>query len=251
VTLRLRQVALVAHDLDRSVADLAAVFGLGPPFNDPGVEVFGLRNAVFALGTTFLEVVSPLRDDASAARFLARKGGDAGYMVIVQSDDLNRERRRLSNLGVRIVFETEFEDIATLHLHPRDIGGAIVSIDAARPWQSWRWGGPDWEQRGRTQHVRGVIGAGISCLDPARTAARWAEVLGRLAPTSDGESRRIELEEGTLDFSPCLRQLDEGLARVVLDVESHGLIIRNARERGLQVEADELFICGTWFQLTP
>ena len=32
---------------------------LGEPFDDPGVAQFGLRNAVFAIGDTFLEVVSP------------------------------------------------------------------------------------------------------------------------------------------------------------------------------------------------
>ena len=251
MTLRLRQVALVATDLDRAVADLIAVFGLDTPFHDPGVGVFGLRNAVFAVGATFLEVVSPLQSDASAARFLARKGGDAGYMVIVQTDDLSRERRRLVELGVRIVFETELDDIATLHLHPLDVGGAIVSIDAARPWQSWRWGGPDWERRAPTDQVRRIVGAGIECVDPARTSARWAEVLGRATPVSNGERRMIALEEGMIVFSPCTGLVEEGLASVAIDAASPETIIENARARGLRVDGDAVIICGTRFRLTP
>jgi hypothetical protein len=41
VTLRLRQIALAANDLERAMADASAVFDLAPPFHDPGVEVFG------------------------------------------------------------------------------------------------------------------------------------------------------------------------------------------------------------------
>ncbi|MGB6086698.1 MAG: hypothetical protein WBF74_08885, partial [Parvibaculum sp.] len=76
----LRQVALVAHDLGPVVEDLGAVLGLKVAFRDPGVGVFGLVNAVMPLGGEFLEVVQPVKDDASALRYLHRRGGDAGYM---------------------------------------------------------------------------------------------------------------------------------------------------------------------------
>ena len=82
--MRLRQIALAAGDLDAVTSVLCDVLGIGAPFHDPGVGVFGLENAVFAIGDTFLEVVSPVRDDATAKRWIAKRGGDAGYMVIVQ-----------------------------------------------------------------------------------------------------------------------------------------------------------------------
>ena len=56
---RLRQAVLVARDLDGVAASLRSALGLGAPFHDPGVAAFGLRNAVMALGDTFVEVVSP------------------------------------------------------------------------------------------------------------------------------------------------------------------------------------------------
>jgi hypothetical protein len=59
MTMRLRQIALVARDLDTVVQDLCAVLGVEVCFQDPAVAVFGLRNAVMPLGDTFLEVVSP------------------------------------------------------------------------------------------------------------------------------------------------------------------------------------------------
>lgn len=248
MSLRLRQVALVARDLDRAVAELTHVFALGAPFNDPGVGVFGLHNAVFALGDTFLEVVSPLREDASAARFLARKGGDAGYMVIVQSDDLSRERKRLQEIGVRIVFETALDDIATLHIHPRDLGGAIVSIDDARPAQSWRWGGPGWELRG-SRRVSGIRAAEIAAVDPEAVALQWSRALGRATPLREGEAFVISLEDGTLRFTACATAQAEGLVRVDLRASDAERIQEAARERGLDVSAGEVSVCGTRFRI--
>ena len=107
--MRLRQIALLALDLEKTVDDLCAVFGLEVGFRDPGVAAFGLVNAVLPVGDSFLEVVSPARDDASAARLLARRGHDCGYMVIVQTEDLAAARARMRREQVRIVFE---------HAHP-------------------------------------------------------------------------------------------------------------------------------------
>src|SRR5215475_15973148 len=106
--MRLRQIALAASDLEAATAVLCDVLGIGAPFRDPGVAVFGLENAVFAIGETFLEVVSPVRDDATAKRWIAKRGGDAGYMVIVQCDDLAtlaREVDRATSAGASVVWE--------------------------------------------------------------------------------------------------------------------------------------------------
>ena len=79
---RLRQAVIAAHDLDDVAGQLRSALGLNEPFADPGVEHFGLRNAVFALRDSFLEVVSPIRPDTSAGRLLDRRGGDCGYSPV-------------------------------------------------------------------------------------------------------------------------------------------------------------------------
>ena len=48
--MRLRQVALAARDLEKTVGDLCAVFDLEVAFRDPGVAAFGLVNAVLPVG---------------------------------------------------------------------------------------------------------------------------------------------------------------------------------------------------------
>jgi hypothetical protein len=166
---------IAARDLDAVAGELRDTLGLGEPYADPGVEYFGLRNAVFALGDTFLEVVSPVRPGTAAGRLLDRRGGDCGYMVMFQVDDLGAARERVRAAGVREVFEVSLEDIAEVHLHPADMRGAIVSLSRPEPAAAWRWAGPEW--RGRSAPLR-VAGATIAVPDPEAVAARWEAVIG-------------------------------------------------------------------------
>ena len=82
--MRIRQIALVATDLATVRGQLFELLGLDEGFVDEGVGQFGLQNTVCTIGNSFLEVVSPVNEDTTAGRLLQRRGGDGGYMVIVQ-----------------------------------------------------------------------------------------------------------------------------------------------------------------------
>ena len=172
---RLRQAVVAATDLDAVAGELRQRLGLGEPYADPGVEHFGIHNAVFALGGTFLEVVSPIRPDTAAGRLIERRGGDCGYMLMFQVDDLAGARSRAAERQVREVFEVSLDDMAEVHLHPADIHGAIVSLSQPKPPEAWRWGGPDWEQRSAPPLV---VGATVEVPDREATADRWTAILG-------------------------------------------------------------------------
>lgn len=250
--MRLRQIALLARDLEATVEHLRAVLGLEVAFRDPAVATFGLANAVLPAGDCFLEVVSPIRDDASGARLLARRGGDGcGYMAIVQTDDLAAARERARCENVRVVFEHAAPRIATIHLHPRDVGGAILSFDEAHPSESWDWAGPDWKAHVRRDVVAGLAGATLTSDAPAGLAAHWAALLGRPASALGGDVFAIALDGGTLRFGPA-HGAGEGLACVELHEASRGARDRAlgvARSRGLRVEGDALWIAGTALRL--
>src|SRR5215210_2557997 len=110
--LRLRQAVVVARELEPAVAMLRAGLPLGSPYADPGVAIFGLRNAVMALGDTFVEVVSPARSGTAAERHLERRGGDAAYMLMFEVDDLAAVRRRLARRGARVAWEIDLPEIS-------------------------------------------------------------------------------------------------------------------------------------------
>jgi len=247
--MRIRQIALVARELEPVVADLCAVFGLEVSFRDPGVAEFGLHNAVMPVGDTFLEVVSPIRENTSAGRFLERRRGDGGYMVILQSDDLAADRLRAEELGVRVVWEVALPDIATVHLHPRDLGGALVSLDQPRPEGAWRWAGPGWEQRMRTSVVRRIAGAELQAADSAALARRWAEVLGRGVVWDGADVHEVPLDEGRLRFVPPRDQRGDGITVVELEAADPDRARKVARERGLSPDGARIEIAGTRFRL--
>ncbi len=214
---RLRQVALVARDCGPVADRLREALGLGEPFHDPGVGQFGLTNAVFAVGDTFLEVVAPVQPDTTAGRYLERRGGDGGYMAIFQVPDLAATRHRLAGLGVRVVWTTDLPDMAGTHLHPKDVPGAIVSLDWAAPPQSWRWAGPSWTGRAPEHAPGGLTGLTIEVENPPVAARRWAAVLG-LPAADGGHAAMVELP-GTgqrLRFMPARAGQGEGITAVTI-----------------------------------
>ncbi len=171
--IRLRQVALVARELDATVDELCTTLGLTVCYRDPGVATFGLHNALMMIGDQFLEVVSPTQDGTTAGRLLDKRGGDGGYMAIYEVDDLDAREAALSEAGVRIVWRGDLPDIRGRHLHPADVGGAIVSIDQPVPNGAWRWGGSEWVAHSDNSVVTSIAGVVIGAKDPAAMRARW------------------------------------------------------------------------------
>lgn len=229
--MRLRQLALVARDLDASVGALCEGLGIEVAFRDPGVAVFGLRNAVMPLGDGFLEVVSPVRDDAPAARYLARHGGDGGYMVMLHTADLAADRARLAARGVRSVWSAELDDIASVHLHPKDTGGAILSLDQPEPAEAWRWAGPAWREHVRRDTSRALAGAVLASPGAEGLARRWSELLDLpLAAGPDG--LEIPLAPGVLRFEAGPVERLVGLEVEAADRERAG---QRSRLAGVEV----------------
>ena len=172
--IRLRQVALVARDL-AVVDQLCELYGLSVCYRDPGVGEFGLHNALMMIGDQFLEVVSPTEEGTTAGRPLDKRNGDGGYMAIYEVDDLDERIEHLDENGVRVVWSMDFPTIRGRHLHPRDVGGALVSIDQPNPAGSWTWGGPDWVAHPDAA-VTSIAGVTVAANDPARMQARWSDL---------------------------------------------------------------------------
>jgi hypothetical protein len=229
---RLRQVALVAADLAATSAVIERELGARDPFADPGVGEFGLVNAVYELGDTFLEVVSPAADGTTAGRYLRRRGGDAGYMAIFQVADTVATRGRVATLGVRVVWHADLPDISGPHLHPQDVHGAIVSFDTPEPPNSWRWAGPRWTGAAPTDASSAgrITGLVVRVTDVDAAAAVWADVLDVAVI-----DRTITLEGGTqhVRFEPATDAHDEGIVAVELTGFSRTASIAGVEFRGL------------------
>jgi len=157
------------------VAKLCAHLGVTVCFEDPGIATFGLHNALVTIGDQFIEVVSPVRDGTTAGRLLDKRGGDGGYMAIFEVDDLDRRVELMTEAGVRIVWAGDFPEIRGRHVHPSDVGGAIVSVDQPTTPGAWLWAGP-WCAHAETDVVTAIAGIDVAAHDPAAMHARWNEL---------------------------------------------------------------------------
>jgi hypothetical protein len=204
--MRLRQVVIAADKLDPVVENFNKLLGLKVAYRDPLVAHYGLVNAVMPVGGEFLEVVQPTRDDASAARYLPRRGGDAGYMVILQDGDAVAQKRRLEAMGARSVDHGDTAEFTYTHYHPADFTGVLASIDTIKgvaDWQApqsdWPYAGPDWRAHQPDSGAGGIRAVTIAHPDPQAAAARWAELLeAPVAATPQGPE--VRLERGAIRF---------------------------------------------------
>lgn len=234
--LRLRQLCLVAHHLEPVVEDLMAIFGVEVCHRDPLVEHFGLHNAVLPFGTCFVEVVAPLTEGTTAGRYLDRRGGDGGYMVIFNGDDLGAWRTHLAEVGVRIAAPLAHGDYEGLQLHPRDTGGALLEINRTRGGEGllgpYAPAGPDWQRAVRTARVQRIAGAVLQADDPERLARRWAQVLARPATRAGNRPWQVVVGDAVLRFVEARDGRGEGLAGIDLVVADVPVIVAAAAARG-------------------
>ncbi len=251
--LRLRQICLVARQLEPVVQDLKRVFGLEVCHVDDAVAAYGLVNALLPVGNQFLEVVAPTQPETAAGRYLDRRGGDGGYMVITQCADLEARRRRIAELGVRIANPLEHGDFRGMQLHPRDTGGAFFEIDCQRDGGAedgpWHPAGPDWRRHVRTGIISAICAAELQSPDPERLAARWSEIAEIPLGRSGGGAAALPLDNAELRFVEAADGRGEGLAGLDLKAEDADAALANARAANLAVEDRVIALGGMRLRL--
>ena len=204
--LRLRQVCLVAADLDREAALVKFELGLEECHRDANVAKYGLANILFPVGTSFIEIVSPTRQGTAAGRFLERNGGRYGYMVILDCDDPAKWQAHAESLGVRVANVIRHGDYFGVQLHPKDTGAAMLEFnstvggrDAMGPYAP---AGPKWQAAIREQVTRRLLSVEIECPDAGRLASRWGALLQRPVQNLGAGRFRLPLDTGAIDFLP-------------------------------------------------
>jgi hypothetical protein len=252
--LRLRQIALVAAELTPVVDDLRSVLGVEVcNAGDPDLKKMGLENTILPVGNQFLEVVAPFEEGTAVGRYLQRRGGDGGYMVITQCDDHAPRRRRVEELGVRLAHSFDVAgELRNMQLHPKDTGGSFFEIDEQLgagahdldgPW--WPAGpGLGWRDHRRLDRVRAITAAEVQADDPDALAARWAGI-AELPVTPDAAGRpSIVLDNATLRFVPCTDGRPEGLGGIDVATVDRAAVLAAARERGRPVIDDQVQLAG-------
>ena len=236
--MRLRQIAFIADKIAPVAERLGAVFGIRSGFTDPEVEVFGLKNVVMPVGGEFLEVLEPFRADASGARYLARRGGDAGYMVILQDDDCFAHRERLKADGVRVIATAPERRYRFTHYHPADCAGVLLSIDSVEGDANWRESKSDWPPAGRdwrdfeSKISLGIPSVTIQARDPVAAAERWSHLLQKPV-TRVGRAMELALDPGLIRFVSPVDADGTGVVAMDIRVTDPAAVLAKADELGL------------------
>jgi hypothetical protein len=215
-----------------------------------------LVNIVAPVGGEFLEIVSPAEEDTAGGRYIARRGGDSGYMVIIQGSDAIAARDRAAGLGIRAVKTYDDGNYVATHFHPRDTGGVLLSLDSVPSVPDygerlcdWPPAGPDdWRKAVHEERVSGIVGVEMAVEAHEDTASLWARALE--APvTKENGLPAIALDGATLRFAPVSDGRGPGVQAVDLATRDKAAILDEARFRGLPCGEDTVIICGTVFNL--
>lgn len=252
--LRVRQIAFIVEEADRVAGQLHDVFGLEVAYIDEHLPpAFGLQNRLLPVGTQFIEICAPVRENTAGGRYLERRGGDGGYMVICQCDDHAPRKARVRELGIRTVAARDTETSCLMQLHPQDTGGSFLEIDWHEkpdeefPGWSHAIGGP-WPDFIRTDRVKGIVGVEIQSPDPAKVAVRWSEIIQEpLIESPGGPAMRVD--NATIRFVEATDGRPEGLGGIDLAATNGAAATAAARDHGLLRDDGVIMIGGMRIRL--
>ncbi len=254
MTIHLRQICLVARDLDKTIDDLTTIFGVNSAHIDPGLIHFGLKNNLLAFGNNFLEVVSCVQEDTVAGRYLERRKGDGGYMIICQTENLENQqaaRQRAADNHVRVAWESENDNISICQFHPGDMIAAFFELDWDKGCDfNGHWepvGGVGWEDKVRRDVTEGFLGVELQAGDPIALAERWGAVVGLPLDSRGGIS--MNLSNTYVSFVDEVDDRGAGLSGIHLAVNDRAAGLTQARQRGCYVSDSQVDICGVHFYL--
>jgi hypothetical protein len=252
---RLRQICLVAPKLKSVVDDIAAILELEVCHRDTGVAKYGLENALFPIGTKFLEVVAPTRKDTAAGRFLEKSGGHGGYMVIFDCGDAERRRKHAEALGVRIANVIEYPDYLGIQLHPRDCGAAMIEFNHTPGGEDifgpYHPAGPDWSKALRTSQTKALVEIELEASDPQKLVAQWSRIIeAPVSRTPEGEPR-IVLQGAAIRFVAAPPGKSDCLGALRIAVTDVARAKKTAATRGCRFDGESFHLGGVRFRLQP
>ena len=126
---RVRHYVIAAQDLDAVCDEIYETLELAPTAKDgpDPTLAFGFRTTMMRIGTTMLEVVSPIRERHQLQDFFAQRGGDGGFMVVMQTYDDDALLARAAPEGHALAFEIkDFQGQHLMQFDPATFGTRFI-----------------------------------------------------------------------------------------------------------------------------
>jgi hypothetical protein len=248
--LRLRQICLVAPQLEPVISDIAGIMGLSVCYRDGNVAKYGLENALLPVDTILLEVVAPLQQCTAAGRFLDKTGGRGGYMAIFCCDDPDARGKHAEKIGVRIANVISHSPYHGVQLHPRDCRAAFIefnhtdgSDDILGPYPP---AGPDWQKSIAKDLTQALTGVEMQSPEPQALAEHWGRIIEMPVSRNASGEPEIKLPNCRFVFVKGASDIMSGLT---FEVGNTAKVLDAAKARGHAVSGDSFELGGVTFRL--
>jgi hypothetical protein len=210
---KVRHYVLATEDMAFVCEQIYEVLGLpAPPKKEgPGpTEAFGFYSTMMRVGTTMLEIVQPMKADHHLSKWLEERGGDGGYMVVMQTFDADKLKARAAAEKLTLTRDMMFKGQHMLQFDYHHFG-THFELYKYTPEDGW-WGDPASPRYSDARVAVDIIGGEVAVEDPAAIARQTAGLfLGKL----DGD--RVHYGDRTIGFVPAKGQY-RGL--VALDLKA-------------------------------
>lgn len=128
---RIDHIGLAVRDLDTAIAFYERTFGMHLVHEEVNEEQ-GVREAMLAVcdSGSCIQLLAPLSDDSTIAKFLARNG-EGIQQVAYGVDDIDAISQHLRDAGLRLLYDTPKRGTANSRVnfvHPKDAGGVLIEL---------------------------------------------------------------------------------------------------------------------------
>jgi methylmalonyl-CoA/ethylmalonyl-CoA epimerase len=131
----LDHVGVAVADLDAEIDRYRRAFGLEPAHREV-VASQGVEEVLFAIGTSYVQLLRPLGPDTPVGRYLVRHGPGLHH-VAYRLDDVSAALDRLRAEDVPLIDEAPrpgSRGTSIAFVHPRGMGGVLVElVEPAQP----------------------------------------------------------------------------------------------------------------------
>ena len=122
-------VAIAVNDLEAGIAYYRDTYGAEVEHREV-VERDGVEEALIKVAESYVQLLTPIRDDSTVAKFLATKG-EGIHHIGYRTDDVAAVLRRVKDQGYRVIDEEPrpgSRGTTVAFIHPKTAFGTLIEL---------------------------------------------------------------------------------------------------------------------------